>query len=72
MTPCFLSHQHSEQPKQAGQFWKYVTYKNIFLKIIEEEKVIRSQTTTLPQIFCELSFDSQVIFKSMRVADEPF
>ena len=29
-----------------------------------------SQATTLLQIFCELSLNSQVIFKSMRVADE--
>ena len=32
----------------------------------------RSQTTTLLQIFCELSFCSQVIFKSMKVADVRF
>ena len=33
---------------------------------------IRSQTTTLHQIFCELSLCSEVIFKSMRVADVRF
>ena len=32
----------------------------------------RSQTTTLLQIFCELSLCSQVIFKSMKVADVRF
>ena len=32
----------------------------------------RSQTTTLLQIFCELSLHSQVIFKSMKVADVTF
>ena len=33
---------------------------------------IRSQTTTLLQIFGELSLCSQVIFKSMKVADVRF
>ena len=33
---------------------------------------IRSQTTTLLQIFCELLLCSQVIFKSMKVADVRF
>ena len=33
---------------------------------------IRSQTTTTLQIFCELLLYSQVIFKSMRVADDTF
>ena len=32
--------------------------------------LIRSQTTTLLQIFYELLLYSQVIFKSMRVADD--
>ena len=32
----------------------------------------RSQTTTLLQISCELSVCSQVIFKSMKVADVRF
>ena len=31
-----------------------------------------SQTTTHLQIFCELSLYSQIIFKSMRVADDTF
>ena len=31
--------------------------------------LIRRQTTNLLQIFCEISFHSQVIFKSMKVAD---
>ena len=34
--------------------------------------LIRSQGTTLLQIFCELKLYSQVIFKSMRVADDTF
>ena len=34
--------------------------------------LIGSQTTTLLQIFCEPSLYSQVIFKSMRVADDTF
>ena len=33
---------------------------------------IRSPTTTLLQIFCEISLCSQVIFKSMKVADVRF
>ena len=32
--------------------------------------LIRSQPTTLLQIFCELLLYSQVIFKSMGVADD--
>ena len=32
--------------------------------------LIRIQTTNLLQIFCELSLYSQVIFKSMKVADD--
>ena len=31
--------------------------------------LIRRQTTNLLQTFCEISFHSQVIFKSMKVAD---
>ena len=34
--------------------------------------LIRSRATTLLQMFCELSLYSQVIFKSMRVADDTF
>ena len=34
--------------------------------------LIRSQATTLLQIFCELLLYSQVIFKIMRVADDTF
>ena len=33
---------------------------------------IRSHTSTLNQIFCELLLNTQVIFKSMRVADDTF
>ena len=40
-----------------------------FLKTFEREMLIRRQTTNLHQIFCEISFRSQVIFKSMKVAD---
>ena len=36
------------------------------------EMFIRSQTTTLLQIFCEISLCSQVIFISMKVADVRF
>ena len=42
---------------------------NIFLKTFEGEMLITSQTTNLLQIFCENSLYSQVIFKSMKVAD---
>ena len=34
--------------------------------------LVRSQMTTLLQIFCALSFYSQVIFKGMGVADNAF
>ena len=32
--------------------------------------LIRKQTTNLVQIFCEISLHSQVIFKSIKVADD--
>ena len=67
-----LTHLHSERPKEARQFWKYFTYKSILMKTFEGEMLIRSQTKTLLQIYCELSLYSQVIFKSMRVADDTF
>ena len=41
-------------------------------KTFEGEMLIRSETTTLLQIFCEFSLYSQVVFKSMRVADNSF
>ena len=65
-----LTHSHSERPKQAWQFWIYFSNKGIFWKIFEGEMLIRSQTTTLLQIFCELLLYSQVSFKSMKVADD--
>ena len=34
--------------------------------------LIRNQITIPHQIFCELLFHSEVIFKSMRVADVTF
>ena len=68
----YLIHSHSEQPKQAWQFWLYFSNKSIFWKIIEGEIIIGTQTTTLHQIFCEILLHSQVIFKSMRVADDTF
>ena len=40
------------------------------MKTFEGEMFIRSQITTLLQIFSELSLYSQVIFKSMKVADD--
>ena len=44
----------------------------INMYLIEEEVLIRSQTTTLLQIFCEVVLYSKVIFKSMQVADDNF
>ena len=48
------------------------TYKSIFLKTFEREMIIRSHTTTLPQIIFELSLYSKVTFKNMREADDTF
>ena len=67
-----LTHSHLERPKQAWQFWWYFSYKSIFWKIFGGKILIRSQATTLLQIFCELLFYSQVISKSMKVADDTF
>ena len=41
-----------------------------FLKTFEGEMLISSQTTNPLQIFCKISLHSQVIFKSMKVADD--
>ena len=67
-----LTYSHSEQPKQAWQFWKDFFNKSIIWKIFEGEMLTRSQTATLLQIFCKISLYSQVIFKSMKVADGTF
>ena len=67
-----LAHSHSERLKQAWRFWKYFTCKGIFWEIFEGYMFIISRTTTLLQIFCELSRYSRVIFKGMREADDPF
>ena len=65
-----LTHSHSERPKEAWQFWIHFSIKSIFWKIFEGEMLIISQTTTLLQIFCGLLLYSQVVFKSMKVADD--
>ena len=67
-----LTHSHSERPKEAWQIWKYFTYKSIFLKTFEGEMLIRSQTTTLLHKFYGILLCSQVIFISMKVADDTF
>ena len=67
-----ITHSHSENPKQAGRFWKYFPYKTIFWKIFEGDMLSKSQTTIILQIFCELSLYSQVMLKSMRGADDTF
>ena len=64
-----LTHLHSKRPKEAWRFWKKFPYKSISLKTFEWGMLIRRQTTNLLQIFCEISLHSQVIFKSMKVAD---
>ena len=48
----------------------YFSNKSILWKIFEAEMLLRSQTTTPLQIFCWLMLYSQVIFKSVRVADD--
>ena len=58
--------------KRPDNFGDILLKKTFFLKTFEGEKLIRSQTTILVQIFCELSLYSQVIFKSMIVADDTF
>ena len=40
------------------------------MKIFERVMLIRRQTKNIIQIFCEISLHSQVIFKSMKVADD--
>ena len=67
-----LTHSHSERPKQAWQFGNIFLIQAFFLQISEGKMLIRIQTTTLLQIFCEFLLYYQVIFKSMRVADDTF
>ena len=57
----WLTHWCSQRPKQAWQFWWYLSNRSIFLKIFEGELSIRSLTTTFLEIFCELLLYSQVI-----------
>ena len=72
--PCDPSEPINTQSgqRQAWQFWKYFSNKSVFWKIVEVGMLKRSQTTTLLQIFCELLLYSQVILKSMKVADGTF
>ena len=70
ITSVTSTHLHSERPKGAWRFWKYFPYKSIFFKTFEWQMLIRRQTTNLLQIFCEIWLHSQVIFKSMKVADD--
>ena len=46
--------------------------KAFFGKLFEGEMLTISQTTTVIQIFCEPQIYCQVIFKSMKVADDTF
>ena len=46
--------------------------KSIFWKKFEGEMFIRRHATTLVQTFCKFLLNSQVIFKSMRVAEYTF
>ena len=66
-----LTHSHSERPKRPDDF-AYISNKSIFKKIFEGEILIKNKITTLCQIFWEFSFYSQVIIKSMEVADDTF
>ena len=54
---------------RPADFAKYFTHKSIFLKTFEGEMFIRSYSTILDQMFCGLLLNSQVIYKSSRVAD---
>ena len=68
-----LTHWHSERPKQAWLFFFYIFLTIAFLsKIFEGEMFIRILPTTLLQIFCENLLYFQVIFKSMKIADDTF
>ena len=62
---------HSERPKELELIvWEIFYLQKHFGKTFEGEMLITSQTTTLLQMFCELTLYSQVIFKSLRVADD--
>ena len=43
-----LTHLHSELNKKVWRFWKYFTYKSVFLKLSEGEMLIRCWTTNSP------------------------
>ena len=58
-----LTHSHSGKPKQAWQFWKYSSNKNIFWKIYEGELLTRSKISTLLRIICKFSLYPLVFSK---------
>ena len=62
---------HSGQ-NRPDDFENILDKKAFFMRTFEEEMLIRSHTTTLIQIFCELLLNYQVIFKGVRVADDTF
>ena len=50
----------------------FFTYRSIFQKTFEREMLVQSKRSTLLQIFCELLLYTQVVSKSMRLADDTF
>ena len=65
-----LTRLHSYSQRSPHDYENILLNKGISFKTFEREMLIRSQITTLLQIFCELSLYSQVIFKSMKAADD--
>ena len=64
-----LTHLNQSGQNKCDNLGNILLTKAFFEKHIEGEMVIRSQITTLLQKFREVSLYSQVILKSMRVAD---
>ena len=60
----------SVAPKTTRLFWWYLSNKGIMRKIFEGEMFIRTLSTTLLQIFCELKLYSKIIFKNMISPDD--
>ena len=50
--------------------WRYLSEKTIFLKIFNSDMMIRTQPTTLLQIFLEIMLHSRFLFKYSLSPDE--
>ena len=60
------------RPNRPDDFGTILLRKAFFGKHLKEKFLLEATQQLLSKIFCELLLNSQVIFKSMRVADNTF